>query len=194
MSGSNVVDYYEVLQVSPRADRETIERVFRYLANRFHPDNQETGNADRFSELVESHNVLGDPVERARYDVSYQRLREDRWHLFTQDTVNNEIAADNRIRIAILSILFVARRNNPAEPGVGTVEIERLLGCPEPVIRFHLWYLRENGWIVRLDMGALAITATGVDRVFELGGPAQSGQGLLRPGDGAGPASARHQT
>ena len=189
MSDSNLPDYYEVLQLSPRADKETIERVFRYLAKRFHPDNKETGNADRFSELVEAYRLLADDSERARYDVSYERFRENRWRLFTQDSVNSEIADDNRIRIAILSILFVARRNNPSEPGVGTVEFERLLSCPEPVIRFHLWYLRENGWIIRLDMGALAITATGVDRVFELGGPGQFRQPLLQPGQGFAPAS-----
>jgi hypothetical protein len=182
MAEPNVADYYEVLQVSPRADHETIERVFRYLANRFHPDNLETGNAERFTELVEAYRVLGDAVERARYDVTYDRLRQGRWQLFTQESVNNDIASDNRIRIAILSILFVARRNNPAEPGVGTVELERVLNCPEPVIRFHIWYLRENEWITRLHTGHLAITATGVDRVFELGGPVKSGPQLLRRG------------
>jgi hypothetical protein len=188
MSETNLPDYYEVLQLSPRADQETIERVFRHLAKRFHPDNRETGNTERFAELVEAYRLLADPSERARYDVSYEGVREGRWRLFGQDSVNSEIAADNRIRIAILSILFVARRNNPSEPGVGSVELERVVGCPEPVIRFHLWYLRENGWITRLDMGALAITATGVDRVFELGGPGQVGQPLLRPGEAFTPA------
>ncbi len=183
MAESKLADYYEVLQVSPRADHETIERVFRYLANRFHPDNRETGKAERFTELVEAYRVLDDPAERARYDVTYERLRQGRWQLFTEESVNNDIAGDSRIRIAILSILFVARRNNPAEPGVGTVELERVLNCPEPVIRFHIWYLRENEWITRLDTGHLAITAAGVDRVFELGGPVKSGPQLLRRGD-----------
>lgn len=191
MADSNVPDYYEILQLSPRADRDTIDRVFRYLANRYHPDNLETGNADRFSQLVEAHTVLADAESRAKYDLSYERLREGRWHLFTEESVNNEIVADNRIRMAILSILFVARRNNPADPGVGIVEIERVLGCPEPVIRFHVWYLRENGWITRLDTGALAITATGVDRVFELGGPAQAGPHLLHSGEGREPSRTR---
>ena len=37
-------DYYEVLQLSPKADQETIDRVYRMLVKRYHPDNQETGN------------------------------------------------------------------------------------------------------------------------------------------------------
>jgi curved DNA-binding protein len=36
-------DYYEVLQVSTSADPDTITRVYRLLAQRFHPDNQKTG-------------------------------------------------------------------------------------------------------------------------------------------------------
>jgi hypothetical protein len=54
---------------------------------------------------------------------------------------------------------------------MGGVHLEQILGCPEEHMTFHLWYLRENGWVQRLDNGMLAITASGVDRVMELGGP-----------------------
>ena len=45
--GPQALDYYEVLQVNEKADPETIHRVFRLMAQRFHPDNGETGNAER---------------------------------------------------------------------------------------------------------------------------------------------------
>jgi len=167
-------DYYEVLQVSPRADRDTIERVFRYLAHRFHPDNRETGDSDRFTEIAEAYRVLSSGEKRATYDLSYESMREGRWKLFSQETTNDDLATDTRIRLAIMSILYIVRRNNPAEPGVGTMELERLLECPEPVIKFHCWYLRENAWMTRLDTGYIAITALGVDKLFELGGPAHA--------------------
>ena len=35
------IDYYEILEISPNANSETIERIFRHLAMRFHPDNQD---------------------------------------------------------------------------------------------------------------------------------------------------------
>ncbi|MGR9037200.1 MAG: DnaJ domain-containing protein, partial [Gammaproteobacteria bacterium] len=35
------VDYYEVLEISPNANSETIDRIFRYLAQRYHPDNRQ---------------------------------------------------------------------------------------------------------------------------------------------------------
>jgi curved DNA-binding protein CbpA len=183
MPDSSMKDYYEVLQVSPRADRDTIERVFRYLANRFHPDNRETGDAERFREIVDAYELLSSAAKRAQYDLSYERVREARWRIFSQDSVEDNVTADGRIRVAIMSILYIIRRNNPGEPGVGSVELERLLECPEPVVKFHCWYLRENGWISRLDTGTLAITAQGVDRLFELGGPGQSHPQLIRRGN-----------
>lgn len=38
-------DHYETLQLSPHAHTNTVERVFRHLAKRFHPDNARTGDA-----------------------------------------------------------------------------------------------------------------------------------------------------
>jgi curved DNA-binding protein CbpA len=43
MEASMFTDHYEVLEISPNANSETIERIFRYLASRYHPDNQDTG-------------------------------------------------------------------------------------------------------------------------------------------------------
>ena len=43
-------------------------------------------------------------------------------------------------------------------------DLERLSGCPREHLEFHLWYLKEKGWIGRLENGMLAITVEGVDR------------------------------
>jgi curved DNA-binding protein CbpA len=182
MSKEALADYYEILQVSPRADSETIERVFRHLAKRYHPDNQESGNANRFAEIVEAHTMLSDPEKRATYDVNYERVREARWRLFDQSSASSEIVSDSRIRLGLLSILYVARRNNATDPGVGIMELERLLGVADSALQFHTWYLRENGWIERLAVGTWAITAHGVDKLFELGGPGKAGPYLLKDG------------
>jgi hypothetical protein len=187
-------DHYEVLQVSPRADTDTIQRVFRHLAKRLHPDNAESGDATRFNQVMEAFRVLSNPELRAQYDVLYDQAREARWHIFDQRSATDDIAGDRQIRLAILSLLYTARRSDADRGGIGIVELERLLGCPEQHMKFHIWYLRENGWIQRLDSGALAITASGVDRVLDLGGPAKDAAHLLEPvrpadlnGNGAGP-------
>lgn len=183
MASEHLPDYYEILQISPRADSETIDRVFRHLARRYHPDNQDSGDADKFGILVEAHRVLSNPERRAGYDATYESAREGRWRLFDQSAGSNDVVADNRIRLGILSLLYIARRNSVAEPGVGAMEIERLLGVSEQIIRFQTWYLRENGWIERLTTGMWAITATGVDKLFDLGGPGRTGPYLLREGE-----------
>ncbi|MGH7517520.1 MAG: hypothetical protein ACREOC_08630 [Gemmatimonadales bacterium] len=94
------------------------------------------------------------------------------------------------MRTAILSLLYTARRNDAERPGIGVLELERLLGCPEQHMTFHLWYLKENGWLERLESGTLAITASGVDRVLDLGGPVKDSMQLLEPGTGNGAGSA----
>jgi hypothetical protein len=183
MPDAPLEDYYEVLQVSPRADSETIERVFRHLAKRYHPDNHDSGDAAKFSELSNAYSVLSDPGQRAAYDVQYDHVREERWRIFNQDTSNVEIANDARVRLAALSLLYIARRNNVAEPGIGVIELERILSVPPELLEFHMWYLRENGWVERLTSGHFAITATGVDKLFQLGGPYKGGPYLLKKGD-----------
>src|SRR5262252_8015594 len=60
-------DHYEALQLSPNADSETVDRVYRILAKRYHPDNQETGHAAKFGTIADAHRVLSDPEQRAAY-------------------------------------------------------------------------------------------------------------------------------
>ena len=57
-------DYYEVLQISRKADLETIHRVYRLMAARFHPDNPRTGDTEIFLRLNQAYEVLGDPDKR----------------------------------------------------------------------------------------------------------------------------------
>jgi len=53
VDATTFVDYYELLQVSPNADEDTIQRVFRHLAKKYHPDHQDSPDGDRFRRLVE---------------------------------------------------------------------------------------------------------------------------------------------
>lgn len=171
MADRETPDYYDILQVSPRADRDTIDRVFRHLAKRYHPDNADSGDTDRFNAVVEAFRVLSDAERRADYDARYTQVREEQWRIFDQESTGDHVEEDRRIRSGILSALYAARRDDVDKPGMGILELERLIGCPEEHMKFHIWYLKENGWLSRLDNGKLAITASGVDRVMEIGTP-----------------------
>ena len=178
-------DYYETLQVSPHADVDTIQRVFRHLAKRYHPDNAESGHPERFRELAEAFEVLSDPEQRARYDVKHAERTQRAWRVFDQDSALNDVETDRHIRASLLAILYTARRADSERPGLGEVDLERMLGCPETHMRFHIWYLKENGLVKRMDNGMLAITAAGVDVVLNDGGPVRRGVHLLDSGEEA---------
>ena len=83
---SQTPDYYEILQISPNAEPDTVHRVYRLLAQRFHPDNTETGSDARFRVLAEAYHVLSDPEQRARYDVVYQGIKQQRWRLIASNS------------------------------------------------------------------------------------------------------------
>jgi curved DNA-binding protein CbpA len=64
------LDYYEVLQVSPKAEQDVIEAAYRRLALKYHPDLNPT-NPDayrRMQEINEAYGVLKDPRRRNDYD------------------------------------------------------------------------------------------------------------------------------
>ena len=71
MEQNQFVDFYEDLQISPNADQETIERVSRLLAKRYHPDNSDTGSDEKFNIITKAFKVLSDPEKRAAYDAKH---------------------------------------------------------------------------------------------------------------------------
>lgn len=62
-------DYYDVLDVPRNASQDDIKRAFRRKAREYHPDmNKNSGAEERFKEVNEAYEVLGDTQKRAAYD------------------------------------------------------------------------------------------------------------------------------
>ncbi len=163
-------DYYEILQVNRNADQEMIERAYRLLAKRYHPDNSPTGDAEKFNLVVTAYRILSDPKERALYDRNGLRAGHDILQgIFSVDPSSSEPDQEAIVNEAILLVLYYARRKDVTKPAVGIVDLEQLLHLPEKQLAFHTWYLKEKGWIRLEDSGGFSISADGVDKVRQDG-------------------------
>jgi hypothetical protein len=65
-----MVDYYEILKVTPKASSVEIKSAYRRLARKLHPDvnNGSEETARKFAQIAEAYEILGNPKERASYD------------------------------------------------------------------------------------------------------------------------------
>lgn len=158
-----IPDYYEFLQISTTADAETIHRVFKFLAARFHPDNQETGDTAKFFLLKQAYEVLSDPERRAAYDATRKQFQAK--PLSTWIDFMDDMEGELNRRLALLAVLYFQRRTNPYTPEVSFRNIEKRLGFPRDYLEFTAWYLRTKGYITRGDNSDFTITAEGVDFV-----------------------------
>src|ERR1700720_4499916 len=62
-------DYYETLKVKKDASQDEIQKAYRKLARKFHPDvNKASDSERRFKEIGEAYEVLKDPEKRKKYD------------------------------------------------------------------------------------------------------------------------------
>jgi curved DNA-binding protein len=105
-------DYYAGLGVPRSASAEEIQRAYRTLARRAHPDvNKEPGAEERFKRITEAYHVLSDPDNRRKYD----RFGEQ-WRQVPDDFAARQPAGAG------------ARAAGGPRRGVGHVDLEDLLG------------------------------------------------------------------
>jgi curved DNA-binding protein CbpA len=158
------LDYYEVLQVSTSAEPETISRVFRLLAQRFHPDNQTSGNEERFRVILEAYNVLSNPEKRAQYDIGHEQQRKDRWRLVaTGAQIENDFEMEQIARLSVLEVLYTKRRLEQHEAAIYLMELEKLIGRPREHLEFTIWYLVQKKLIQYDDNSRLILTVEGAE-------------------------------
>jgi hypothetical protein len=157
-------NHYEFLQISANAEPDTIHRVYRFLAVRYHPDHPD-GDAEKFFLLKQAYEVLSDPARRATYDAACkaQGLCEDPLSssIDFMDSMDGEL---NR-RLAVLAVLYHRRRSTPDRPVVSLFELETRMGFPRDYLDFTIWYLQRKGYITRADNADFTITSEGVDFV-----------------------------
>jgi len=158
-------DYYEFLQISRSAEPATIQRVFRFLAGRLHPDNPETGDAEKFILLRQAYEVLSDRERRTEYDAAYNN--EPPRPIPLSDSVDfmDDIEGEMNRRLALLALLYNQRRTSPYKPEVSLLTVEARMGFPRDYLQFTTWYLRNKKYITQADNSDFTLTVLGVDFV-----------------------------
>jgi hypothetical protein len=183
-------DFYDILQINREADQDSIHRVFRMMAARFHPDNPETGDVEKFLRLQRAYEVLSNAGRRAEYDELRQARQDEPMPIFEiKDFVNGVEAEANR-RLGVLSLVYNQRRTDPEHPGISLLDLEKRMGFPREYLCFTTWYLRAKDFVTLADNSDYAITALGTD--FVEANAARSdllSNLLLSGGTGARPAS-----
>ena len=159
------IDYYELMQISPNAEFETIQRVYRMLAGRWHPDNPETGDADKFQMLQTAHSILAKAESRATYDLHRQTQKLKPLSVFLSKDFAIGIDGEANRRLGLLCLLYNRRRSAPDEPGVTLLDVESLMAEPREHLIFTLWYLGEKSCVRRDEQSNYVITAEGIDYV-----------------------------
>src|SRR5690348_15867012 len=157
------VDYYELLQISPNADPETIHRVFRIMAARYHPDNKETGDSERFLLLSKGYAVLSDPARRGSYDDLYRNRPAQPLPVFGLKEFAEGLEGEVNRRLGILSLLYNRRRTNPENPGISLLEFETVMSFPREHLEFAIWFLREKEYVRSDNHSDYLISAAGVE-------------------------------
>ena len=106
-------DYYAILGVDKKADAATIKKKYRQLARELHPDKTKGDKKleDRFKEVSEAYDILGDDKKRSEYDQAREMFQSGAFrqgaHQFSgdfSDLFGNGGAGD------IFSQLFGGRR------------------------------------------------------------------------------------
>jgi curved DNA-binding protein CbpA len=162
------VDYYEMMQISAKAELPTIQRVYRMLAARYHPDNPETGNTDKFVLLQRAYEVLSDPDAREKYDSELAQKSGEPLPVFEMKEFVVGIDAELNRRIGVLCLLYNRRKASAEHPGVSVLEMETKMALPREYLEFTVWYLKEKELVRRDEENSeILITARGIDFVEE---------------------------
>jgi curved DNA-binding protein len=170
-SAQPLLNYYEILQVSPNCDAAILESAYRYLAKVYHPDHTGTSDTSKFNAVVEAYRALRNPDGRAKYDRLYCKSAMETPSVTGRapdGTGEASALNDADDHAIILMALYKRRREDVLNAGLVGFYLQEMLNCSDEHFEFHKWYLKEKGFIVVTEQGTLAITVQGVDHVISM--------------------------
>lgn len=96
-------NYYEILEVDKKASQEVIEKAYRTLAKKYHPDLQQGQKQQEYAEKMkiinEAYDVLSDSVKREQYNQKLENERIQREQIQYQQMQNEVMTREQQERI-----------------------------------------------------------------------------------------------
>jgi len=169
--------------VSPDATDESIKRVFHLVASRFHPDNQDSGDLDRFLKVKTAFEVLSDEKRRKDFDEELRIHNKEPLPVFLSREFTNGVSGEHNRRLGMLCLLYNQRKLNPIVPSLSILQLERLMFMPREHLEFTVWYLKQKKLVGVDDRSSLTITSEGIDFVEDNLPQEETVQKLLKAGD-----------
>lgn len=161
------VDYYELLAIDKSSESEAIQRVYRVLAARYHPDNKETGDLERFLRIKDAYRILADPAKREEYDKIFDKHKSSPIPVFLTREFTEGVDGESNRRLGVLCLLYSKRRQSPGAPSMSILDLENAMFLPREHLVFTVWYLKSKKFIQSDDRSSLLITADGIDFLEE---------------------------
>jgi curved DNA-binding protein CbpA len=176
------VNWYEVLGVAPDASDETLRRVFHIVAARYHPDNRDSGNVDRFLKVKAAFELLSDPQRRKDFDIELRHHNQQPMPVFLNREFADGVEGEHNRRLGVLCLLYNQRKLNPITPVLSVLQLESLMSTPREHLEFAVWYLKQKRLVQADDRSSLTITSDGIDHLEENLPREETVRKLLQPG------------
>ena len=149
-------DYEEVLRAGASGQFERVEKLYRSLAFRYHPDNRDTGDSETFLRMKEAFRILS-PSQPRHVDSAVSRPAPA---LCGPDAYREQRGR----RLAVLGTLYRKRADDFRNATLSVDDLQNLTGMGTDEMGFVLWYLLEKGAVSLSGYSSdYAISAAGVD-------------------------------
>jgi curved DNA-binding protein CbpA len=157
-------DHYAVLGVEPKSDSETISKAYQALARRFHANNRDTGDKEKFRAVTEAYETLANPASREAFDnLRTANTVDTRAPEFSGPDFFTSFGGETMRRMAILCVLYDRRRLKPSTPSLTQRQMEAIVEISPEVLSFAVWYLKQRSFVMSDDKSGLLITIAGME-------------------------------
>ena len=161
-SAGKFQDHYALFNIDPKANSETIQAVYTKLAQKYHPGNSETGDAEKFEAVNLAYEVLSDPELRKGFD-KIKGVDTGGDPKFSGLEFFEAMGRGTGLRSALLCVMYDRRRSRPFTPSLSMRHIENMLVATPEELNFALWYLKQRSLVINDDKSSLQITVDGMD-------------------------------